>query len=58
MTRAVTALAALLLTTTGCTYFKHGQSHAHGNRRRGIQHVVVAGDAQMEIAQRPAAVFH
>ncbi len=33
MTRAVTALAALLLTTTGCTYFKHGQSH-EGNQEK------------------------
>ena len=33
MTRAVTALAALLLATTGCTYFKHGQSHK-GNQEK------------------------
>src|ERR1041385_1899146 len=33
MTRAVTALAALLLMTTGCTYFKHALSH-EGNQEK------------------------
>jgi hypothetical protein len=33
MTRAVTALAALLLMTTGCTYFKHFRSH-EGNQEK------------------------